>query len=30
MATIQQLKDHLEKNNDIAYAFSEGLKTART
>jgi phosphatidylserine decarboxylase len=30
MATIQQLKDHLAANNDIAYAFSQGLKKART
>src|ERR1700733_1818911 len=30
MATIQQLKDHLKANNDIAYAFSQGLETART
>ena len=30
MATIQQLKDHLKANNNIAYAFSQGLETART
>lgn len=30
MATIQQLKDHLAANNDISYAFSQGLKKART
>jgi len=30
MATIQQLKDYLSRYTEVAYAFSEGLKTAQT
>ena len=30
MATVQQLRDHLARNSEVAYAFSQGLITARS